>query len=359
MSANRYLLPFLSLLVVTAASLQSTKVFAWGDLGHEVVCEIAFQELTPSARAAVVELMALDSEFRIFAKACSWPDHPRIRASEHFVNLPRDSLAFGDAPCPTADKCVVTATVNDMRDLGLFEDPEERLRLLKSLGHWVGDLHQPMHVSFEDDRGGNRVDVDSPCDNNLHAVWDTCIITETMGDDARTVAQMLRAEITQEERQTWFDGNFDLATSIAWADESLTISLNPATQYCVMDGSTCKYDETRVSFDGGEEKFVDANADYLQENSAVARQRLKMAGVRLAGLLNALLGEAPEDQAVARAPMSLDEVVAAARDVQGGEVTQEEADAAAQRNLLAQIAELERARDSLTLAIDKLKSELH
>jgi hypothetical protein len=42
---------FLPLLIVTAASLQSTKAFAWGDLGQEVVCEIAFQELTPSARA--------------------------------------------------------------------------------------------------------------------------------------------------------------------------------------------------------------------------------------------------------------------------------------------------------------------
>jgi hypothetical protein len=183
------------------------------------------------------------------------------------------------------------------------------------------------------------------------------IIAETMGDDARPLAQMLRAEITQEERETWFDGNFDVATAIGWADESLTLSLDPATQYCVMDGSTCKYDETRVSFDDGEEKFVDANAQYLQQNSAAARQRLKMAGVRLAGILNVLLGEVPADQAVAGASMSLEEVVAA-RDVQGGEVAEEEADTAAQPNLLAQIAELERARDALTQAIDKLKSEL-
>jgi hypothetical protein len=55
--------------------------------------------------------------------------------------------------------------------------------------------------------------------------------------------------------------------------------------------------------------------------------------------------------------MSLQEVVAAARDAQAGEAA-EEVDTAAQQNLLAQIAELERARDGLTLAIDKLKSEL-
>ena len=100
---------------------------------------------------------------------------------------------------------------------------------------------------------------------------------------------------------------------------------------------------------------VDANADYLQQNSAIAKQRLKMAGVRLAGLLNALLGEVPADEVVARAPASLREVVAA-RPMQAGVATGEAADAASQRNIRAQIEELERARDALTLAIDKLKS---
>jgi hypothetical protein len=58
------------------------------------------------------------------------------------------------------------------------------------------------------------------------------------------------------------------------------------------------------------------------------------------------------------APISLQEVAAAARSAQAGGATAEEAETAARRNLLAQIAELERARDALTLAIDKLKSEL-
>jgi hypothetical protein len=33
----------------------------------------------------------------------------------------------------------------------------QKLASLKFLGHWVGDIHQPLHVSFEDDRGGNSV----------------------------------------------------------------------------------------------------------------------------------------------------------------------------------------------------------
>ena len=38
--------------------------------------------------------------------------------------------------------------------------------------HWVGDIHQPLHVSFEDDRGGNNIQVNGQCSGNLHATWD-------------------------------------------------------------------------------------------------------------------------------------------------------------------------------------------
>jgi hypothetical protein len=34
----------------------------------------------------------------------------------------------------------------------------------QGVGHWVGDIHQPLHVSFEDDRGGNSVLVTGLCD---------------------------------------------------------------------------------------------------------------------------------------------------------------------------------------------------
>jgi S1/P1 Nuclease len=33
----------------------------------------------------------------------------------------------------------------------------QKLASLKFLGHWIGDIHQPLPVSFEDDRGGTNV----------------------------------------------------------------------------------------------------------------------------------------------------------------------------------------------------------
>ncbi len=136
-----------------------TPAFAWCAIGQEVICEIAFQELTPAARAKVEALIERDNEFDLFAKSCSWPDRPRRRPKEHYVNLPRDAVGFAGRPCPVAEKCVVSAVLEDMSSLALATDEDDQLRALKGLSHWVADLHQPMHVSFHDDRGANKINV--------------------------------------------------------------------------------------------------------------------------------------------------------------------------------------------------------
>ena len=69
-------------------------VWAWGDVGHKVVCEIAFHELTDHARAEVVRLIKKDTEFKAFSDSCVWPDHPKQRETEHYINVPRDFRAF-------------------------------------------------------------------------------------------------------------------------------------------------------------------------------------------------------------------------------------------------------------------------
>jgi hypothetical protein len=164
-------------LVILLGLLGARDVYAWGDTGHDIICEIAFQELNPQARAAVIQLLQRDPDFTLFPKACTWPDHPRKRASEHFVNLSRASAQIGDDPCPLDDTCVVTAIDEDLAVLLQASASEmDRLTALTYLGHWVGDVHQPLHVSFTDDRGGNAILEQGPCRDDLYAVWDTCII---------------------------------------------------------------------------------------------------------------------------------------------------------------------------------------
>jgi S1/P1 Nuclease len=50
---------------------------AWGDIGHRIICEIAFQELQPTARERVKAIIRRDPEFDTFAESCTWPDQPR------------------------------------------------------------------------------------------------------------------------------------------------------------------------------------------------------------------------------------------------------------------------------------------
>jgi hypothetical protein len=262
-------------------------VSAWGDAGPHIICEIAFQELNPQAREAVQRLLRQDPDFTLFAKACTWPDHPRQRASEHFVNLPRAAARLGDPPCPVDTPCVVTAIAADMAALTRAGATEaEKLAALKFLGHWVGDVHQPLHVSFKDDQGGNDIREEGPCADTLHAVWDTCIIQRKLGTNIRRIAAALRASVTAEQRTQWTSTN-----ALDWANESFAITTAEDVEYCVRTATGCLYEEDNETYDADEDKKVVTVDDaYMARHLPTITQRLTQAGVRLGALLNRALG---------------------------------------------------------------------
>jgi hypothetical protein len=119
---------------------------------------MAFRLAQSNTRAAIRKLISADDRFDSFSDSCIWPDHPRQRASEHFVNLPRDSAGLSSETWPSAEACVVTAIKRDFEVLSSSNASRaQKLESLKFLGHWVGDIHQPLHVSFEDDWGGSSL----------------------------------------------------------------------------------------------------------------------------------------------------------------------------------------------------------
>jgi S1/P1 Nuclease len=122
--------------LAAAPLLYSQSAFAWGGLGHEAICELAFLELDDTARQRVIALIRLDEEFTTFRASCNWADRPRQRATEHFVNLPRDAIGLDDIECPLAEECVVTAIEHDVAVLASPNaTDEEKLAALKFLGH--------------------------------------------------------------------------------------------------------------------------------------------------------------------------------------------------------------------------------
>jgi hypothetical protein len=205
-----------------------------------------------------------------------------------YVNLPRDAEGLEQDPCPLATECVVTAIENDLAVLwSSSATDQQRLESLKYLGHWVGDIHQPLHVSFEDDRGGNKVGISGGlCSWNLHAVWDSCIIEHGLPDDPYALARQLLDEVTDQDRATWQG-----SSPIDWANESFAISVGPEIQYCVGSVTGCWYGADNERLDQGEpDKIVMVDRAYIEINTPTVGDRLSKAGVRLGGLLNDALG---------------------------------------------------------------------
>jgi hypothetical protein len=251
--------------------------WAWGDQGHKVICEIAMRLVQPNTRAEIQKLISNDDQFDSFSDACTWPDHPRQRASQHFLNLPRDSAGLSSETCPGVSACVVTAIKKDFEVLSSNSASQaQKLASLKFLGHWVGDIHQPLHVSFEDDRGGNNVLVTGECGSNLHSAWDTCLVLKAVGEDAGEAATELLKSITPAKIESWTHSN-----PMDWANESFAIAEQAQTKYCIRQGASCDHPSGKVKID----------AAYVAANTPIVKEQLHKAGVRLAHLLDTTFGK--------------------------------------------------------------------
>ena len=251
---------------------------AWGDTAHQVICEIAFRLAQPATQAEITRLIASDpaGAFPDFSESCVLPDHPRTRNPEHYINLPRDSTGLTSDECPGKAPCVLTAILNDLRIVSSKNESDAKRRVaLESLGHWVGDIHQPLHVSFADDRGGNDIKV-SGCSNKLHAVWDTCLVEQAVGLDVRKAVAVLVQTMTPERQLLWAN-----SSPREWANETFALAKATSTGYCVMHDQSCD----RPS-DG---PLTITNA-YIEKNKPVVWEQLQKAGVRLAYILDMALG---------------------------------------------------------------------
>lgn len=96
------------------------------------------------------------------------------------------------------------------KDVGLVEQQ----KALKWVIHFVGDIHQPLHVENLE-VGGNLINVTfDGRRTNLHSAWDTAIPQKLIGNYSLATAQMWAANLTSEikrgvykkESRTWTKG---------------------------------------------------------------------------------------------------------------------------------------------------------
>ena len=266
---------------------------AWGQGGHYTVCEIGYLNLSPRTRTEVDRLVALDGRFASFTETCTFPDNPVSRASEHYSNYLRSQRRIGPG-CPGGRPCVLGAIDSDLAILrsATSDDPAKATAILY-IGHWFGDLHQPLHISFADDRGGNSVKAPGLCSGSyeasIHSVWDTCVVERRIfspGTDrlarARAAAALLNGGITDRQRRNWVRSQ-----PWQWAGESYKVTIGRRTGYCVRKSGACWYSADKEQYANGDpQRSLLVDDDYLDRARPIVETRLKRAGIRLADALN-------------------------------------------------------------------------
>ena len=251
---------------LTLALLSAAAVLgAWGNEGHQIVGRIAEANLTPKAKQAVDRILATED----LPRAATWADRirpfPEYAWSKplHYADLSRGESEFVlSRDCPS-EGCVVQAIHDYAAALGDPGTPREmQLTSLRFLAHFVGDVHQPLHVGFAEDKGGNDISVSFfGKTSKLHAVWDTGLIRRLDGNNWETTAARLAASVKPAEKSEW-------AASLDptdWANESHQLAVSVA--YKARDGET-------------------VTEQYVQRATPVVEAQLKKAGIRLAAVLN-------------------------------------------------------------------------
>lgn len=168
-------------------------IISWGFTGHRIIAIIAERHLTPQAKAAVADLLNGES----MADVSTWADQVRNQeqykhtSGWHFINLPLglNQTEFNKNVVLMEKDNVYSAVRKAQQNLMNTKlSKAERTESLKFLIHLVGDLHQPMHVSRAEDKGGNTVQLNfEGKGTNLHSLWDSRLLDKKGLSEAQLV----------------------------------------------------------------------------------------------------------------------------------------------------------------------------
>jgi hypothetical protein len=303
---------FVGLVGLVSSLTTAPPAHAWGDRGHRTVCAIAYHLLDVGDRKEVDRLTQLyrridGRSIPSFVSSCTFADvarrnardkkHPDVRKKWryfkrfdqwHFLNVPRETRTVKAEHC--ADNCVLHGIDYHAGRLadGHLED-WKRAEALFFLGHWVGDVHQPLHVSFKDDTGGNDItpiagDYYPPSVDTLHAVWDSGIIAAASpASQEKTYAETLAGGVTPDLRTKW-----GAVEPLGWAQESYEVTITPASTYCSWENGSDGIEQCADKGTMGRS----LGKSYETEFRPTVELRLQQAGARLADRIHQALAAA-------------------------------------------------------------------
>ncbi len=312
--------------VAAACLLLPSPLRAWGCKGHQVIALIAEKHLTPEAKEFVEKLLRenpVDPQLAqycryadpdLLAAASTWADDIRRQrpgtAPWHYINIPRGGTArdltqyCGDRGCITQAIAEQLAILKDKN-----ADSSKRAEALRFVIHFVGDLHMPLHVSNNNDLGGNCVPVkffgrrptehNNSFSPNLHSIWDVDILNrdKNSADPAKFAAQL--DILFAAKFDSWRDGgvriadwareSHDLADSVAYGELIPPIPVEvPTVSHTCAEAD--QIGERMLAL------HISVGESYQSKALPITQERLAQAGFRLALLLNELTS-GPSDPA--------------------------------------------------------------
>jgi S1/P1 Nuclease len=297
----------------------------WNFERHQLIAAAAESQMTNETAKAAVGALLERLNARTLAEVAVWADritsgrpkndnHPETiaffeneanhnNAPWHFVNFPYESGSYDcerlNEFCREDD--VVHITRECIRVFAAGSTRFSRANALRLLIHFVGDLHQPLHVgcsfvidpdgdtkltgdpdvtrryNLESDKGGNRLLVDLPGRPRLHSYWDSGFENKTLPEDdivrltpdsveELRISGQRTKQILDTSPETW---------PAQWASQSLRVAAGAYSQLSVKQRIGSRY---LLNWPGEDE--------YRKVNDPVVNRQMADAAARLAALLD-------------------------------------------------------------------------
>lgn len=234
------------------------QVYGWGPQGHKLVALIARSQLSDN----VIETVNFYLKGMSWEDAACWMDEVQDNSKYdymktwHYINIPKDKTYVQTKEQNVVNKLEFCIRMLQYRS---FQSEETINESLKLLFHLIGDIHQPLHCGYEEDKGGNTVHLYLvQKETNLHKLWDSEIIRERKMDIWYCAKVLVGMKLTDSKRK-----EIEKVDVVKWLNESR--GLLP--------------DVYNISGGKIDQKYIDLNAPHVE------RQLIK-AGLRLAAILN-------------------------------------------------------------------------
>ncbi|HAF12424.1 MAG TPA: hypothetical protein DCK99_01740 [Blastocatellia bacterium] len=338
-----------SILLTAFILIAPSSAFAWGDDGHQTVGKIASLRIKPRTAQQISQIL---KPGETLANIATWADSVKERVGKtdpdpdtnsflqdiahneknrewHYDDLPLNCKNYQTCTGFTPDNDIVHMLNICIRTLQGYPDPDHPLsqrNALKLLVHFLGDIHQPLHVgcgfidvngpnrkiviardpalikqkNLPSDRGANQLIINNDR-RNLHSFWDFDLVTSLMLATDKQTSDILGQYLkeTVKPKSSWNTHGPIGTWAAQWATDSLHLSrdstyksVNIIRQRTITvmtrNGQPVMRDGqpvTDVVYD------VTRAPNYEAVNREVVREQLAKAGFRLAELLDAIYSQ--------------------------------------------------------------------